>query len=347
MNVSLVPTTRGDRTDEERGQVDGVAQDVARHAVAALGLQEAPGQQAHRVAPVHREEAAPVVRELTQAIGLQQLTEVQHERSPAVVVAHAGDDPGLPRRRRDAHRLLRRAADGLLAEHVLARFGGRHAQLLVEHVGRGDDDDVDLVVVDDTPPVVGRPFEPEGARLVPAGRHVVGAQRPGGAGSTRSGNSDGRRRNERLWAWPIQPSPTTPMPIGRGCCHRARSNTSGLTTWQVAGGSAGQSTPSGVVDGVLVEPQPAGPGGRGDVGRDDHVVTVQQRMIDGQRFGIGDVERRRTDLTGVQRGEQRLLVDEPAPGGVDEDHAGPDAWRRRPRSEQAPGATPSGGHARR
>ena len=75
-----------DRSDEHRRQVDRVAQDVGRHAVAGLVDQEPPRQQAHRVGAVHREEATPVVGDLTQPSRLDQVLGVQHERRPAVVV---------------------------------------------------------------------------------------------------------------------------------------------------------------------------------------------------------------------------------------------------------------------
>ena len=38
--------------------------------------------------------------------------------------------------------------------------------------------------------------------------------------------------------------------------------------------------------------------------------VVQQRVVGRERLGLGHVERRRADLTGVDRVEQRLLVDQ-------------------------------------
>ena len=79
-----------DRPEQHVRQVDGVAEQVARDAVAALVELEAPGQQTERVAAVHREEAPAVVRDLAELTGVDQLAGVAHERRPAVVVTDAG-----------------------------------------------------------------------------------------------------------------------------------------------------------------------------------------------------------------------------------------------------------------
>ena len=105
-----------------------VRHQVGRHAVAGLVDEEAPRQHAERVAAVHREEAAAVVGDLAQHAVGDQLPRVLHQRREAVVVAHAGDDV-RGRRCSARHRLRGRAADGLLAEHVLARRRRRLDQL--------------------------------------------------------------------------------------------------------------------------------------------------------------------------------------------------------------------------
>ena len=76
-----------------------------------------------------------------------------------------------------------RAAHGLLAEDGLAGLRDRLGELDVEHVRRGDDDEVDLRIVDDPLP--------------------------------RWPNSVGIRSIDREWAWPSHPNPTTPTPRGR------------------------------------------------------------------------------------------------------------------------------------
>ena len=137
---------------------------------------EAPRQQAERVGAVHREEAPAVVRDLAELALLDQLRDVAHERRPAVVVTHTGDHARLPGGALRAHRLLRRAADRLLAEHVLAGRAGRLDQLDVEHVRRRDHHDVDVRVVHDPAPVLRALLEPERPhRVLGARRHGVGA----------------------------------------------------------------------------------------------------------------------------------------------------------------------------
>ena len=153
-----------------------MAEQVGRDAVAALVLLEPPAQDAERVAPVHREEAAAVVRDLADPAALDQRRRVADERSEAVVVAHAGDHAGGAGGGRGARRLLGRAPDRLLAEDVLARGARGLDDVDVEHVGRGDHDDVDIGVLADDTPVVGDLAEPERRRrLVPAGGHRVAA----------------------------------------------------------------------------------------------------------------------------------------------------------------------------
>ena len=166
-----------DRPGEVVGEVDGMREQVGRDAVPALLLPEAPGQHAERVGPVHREEAAAVVGERAELARGDQLGGVAHERRPAVVEADAADHACAADRALGARGLLGRAADGLLAEHVLARLRGGLDQLDVEHVRRGDPHRVDVGVVDHPAPV-GRPArEPErGDRLLGGARRGIRAR---------------------------------------------------------------------------------------------------------------------------------------------------------------------------
>ena len=97
---------------------------------------------------VHREEPPVVVRDVADRAAVDELLGVLHERRPAVVVADPGDHAGPPGRPLGGDGLRRRAADGLLAEHVLAvgRRGLDH--LDVEHVRSGHEHDVDVAVLD-------------------------------------------------------------------------------------------------------------------------------------------------------------------------------------------------------
>ena len=62
---------------------------------------------------------------------------------------------------------------------------------------------------------------------------------------------------------------------------------------------------------------------------DEQVRRLQQRVAGRRRLGVGDVERRREEAAVAQRAGERRLVDEPAPGGVDEDRAGLDGGEGR------------------
>ena len=52
--------------------------------------------------------------------------------------------------------------------------------------------------------------------------------------------------------------------------------------------------------------------------------AVEERVVGRQRFGVGDVECGGGEAPVVEGGGERLLVDEPAAAGVDEDRAGLD-----------------------
>jgi hypothetical protein len=174
-----------DRAEQHVRQVDRVAHQVGRDAVAALVDQEAPRQQPQRVAAVHREEAPAVVGDVAQAPVCDELRRVANERRPAVVVAHACRHTRLARQALGAGGLLRRPADRLLAEDVLAGLRGGLDQLEVQHVRRRDPHDVNGRIVHDRAPVGGPPRVPEGADGLAqalgdgvAADHELGLERP-------------------------------------------------------------------------------------------------------------------------------------------------------------------------
>ena len=172
MNVAGDAHHFDDLADEEVGEVDAVAEQVGRDAVATLVDEVAPAQRTQRVVAIARQEATAVVRDRADAAGVDERLGVLHERRPAVVVADTGGDvAGCPLGRGD---LRRGAADRLLAEHRLARRGRRARDLDMEHVGRGDHHDVDARVLDDSAPVVGcgREAEVGDGRVTPASRGV-------------------------------------------------------------------------------------------------------------------------------------------------------------------------------
>ena len=164
----------GDRSDEVHGQVDGVAEQIGAHAMAGLIDEEPPRQHAERVVPVAGEEPPAVVRDAPEPAAVDELLGVLHERCPAVVVPDAGDDVAGGALRGDG--LCRRATDRLLAEHRLAGGRGGTDHLDVQHVRGGDDDEIDVGVLDDLAPVVGRLGEAEAFdRLGAPGRDGIGA----------------------------------------------------------------------------------------------------------------------------------------------------------------------------
>ena len=52
---------------------------------------------------------------------------------------------------------------------------------------------------------------------------------------------------------------------------------------------------------------------------DEQVRGLQQRVVGGERLGVGDVERGAADVSAFERASQCLLVDDLATGGVDQD----------------------------
>ena len=96
----------------------------------------------------------------------------------------------------DADGLVGLAADRLLAEHGLAGLRGGDRDLLVQHVRRGDVDDVDVGVLDHGLPGGRGLAEPEPVdRLLLAARHVVAADDELGVeGALREQRRDAGRR---------------------------------------------------------------------------------------------------------------------------------------------------------
>src|SRR6202795_4888001 len=58
-----------------------------------------------------------------------------------------------------------------------------------------------------------------------------------------------------------------------------------------------------------------------DVGRDDHVLELEEAVVGGRGLLLEDVDARRADLAALEPGHERVLVLGLAAGGVDEDHA--------------------------
>ena len=151
----------GDWTHQHVSQVHRVAEDVCADAIARLVHLEAPAEQSHWVGAIHREEAAAVVGDLTKLAFGDQVLQVLHQRREPIVVANAGHYPSVASCLLDTHGLIGAAAYWLLTKDRLASIGRGDTNLLVQHVGSGARDDIDVVALHDLAPVRNGLFESE------------------------------------------------------------------------------------------------------------------------------------------------------------------------------------------
>src|SRR5467141_2943347 len=156
----LVGRERLDRSGHHLGHVDHVRHEVPERPQ-PLRLLEPPGEEAERVARIAVQEAAVIVRELSQLALADELARVLDERRPAVVVADERDGSGLPRGRVALEGLLRLASHRLLAEDVLSRLERGAVDLEVHAVWSGDVHHLHFGIGDHLPPIGGGPLEPE------------------------------------------------------------------------------------------------------------------------------------------------------------------------------------------
>ncbi len=221
MNVSVVPTTRVIGPSSMCARSTAVAHQVRRHAVAALVDEEPPRQHAERVAPVHREEAAAVVRDLAEHAVGDQLPRVLHERRPAVVVP----TPEITPRAAASARVVCAGVPptGFSQNTCLPAARRRLDQLDVQHVRRGYPHHVHVVGVHHLAPVLGRALEPERAHRLLAALRAAGPRKHHEPRVERAlgEQREGIRSSDRACAWPSQPNPITPTPIVRAVA-RAR-----------------------------------------------------------------------------------------------------------------------------
>ena len=66
MKVCALLTSRLTPPPRKKRHIGHMRHDIAQHAVAGNLAVEAPGQQAHRIAAVHTEEAAAILRQIAQ-----------------------------------------------------------------------------------------------------------------------------------------------------------------------------------------------------------------------------------------------------------------------------------------
>ena len=125
--------------------------------------------------------------EVTEAPLFDELFEVLDERSPSIVESDTGDHPGAPGGVFDLGCDVGRFPHRLLAEDGLARLSSGDGDLSMQFVGCPDGHHVNVGMIDDGTPIVGRGFEPEVlARQFGSLGHVVG-------------NDDEPRHEVRLW----------------------------------------------------------------------------------------------------------------------------------------------------
>ena len=63
-------------------------------------------------------------------------------------------------------------------------------------------------------------------------------------------------------------------------------------------------------------------GRRANMWREDDVRRVTNRVVCGQRLRLIDVERRAAQVAALQRGQQRLIVDDPTASEIGDDGTG-------------------------
>ena len=164
-----MPHHLGDRPEQIFRRGECVAADIgqraaARRLVAEVGRRLGVG---HVVLAVE----AAVTQDLAELPGRDHRLRDRHHRVAEVVEPDLRPDACGFRRFRHRARVLDRGCERLLAVDVLARGDGRQRHLLVQRIGRGDVDHVDLGVVDHGPPV-GRPLA-ETERVGGAGRKLL------------------------------------------------------------------------------------------------------------------------------------------------------------------------------
>ena len=150
---------RGQRVAADIGQ-----RAAARRLVAEVGRRLGIG---HVVLAVE----AAVAQDRAELAGGDHPLRDRHHRVAEVVEADLRLDACGFRRLRHLARVLDRGCERLLAVDVLARGDGRERHLLVQRVGRGDVDHVDLGIVDHGAPVGRPPAEAE--RVGGAGRKLL------------------------------------------------------------------------------------------------------------------------------------------------------------------------------
>ena len=246
-----------DRPEEVLGEIDGVRPEVAENSEPCLVPEKPPGENAPGVGGVCGDPLRAEVAHLADCAGVDQLAGMSHGWRMPVVEADDRPHPGARDGLRDRSGLGGEAADRLLDPDVLARPGRGHGDVSVQPVGGRDADGLDLGIVDDLPPVVGRALVPEPLDRGPRALGVlVGCDDE--AGDTRAVREVVAASAVRDAVHPTHPADTDqadPDRARHGATleHRpGRSGTSRLrpcrtspssATWRVTGSTAGRRNP--------------------------------------------------------------------------------------------------------
>ena len=158
-----------------------MTEQVAQRAGAGEVAAEPPGQRTLGFAGVPGEEHRPYVGDPAEPAARDQFADVLDGGRVPVVVPDRGDHAGLRGSRGDVGGLAGVAADRLLDPEVLAGFGGRDGDLVVQADRRADRHDVDVRVGEHLPVVRGGPGIAEHVTGVPGpvGGGVGGVHQPG------------------------------------------------------------------------------------------------------------------------------------------------------------------------
>ncbi len=238
-NVFTSAESADDLTDEETAEIDDVSRQIANRSRARFLGAEPPGVEARILGPV-LEVARSEVANLSDLAAFDELAGEPDRGHEPVVEAAKMLDPRRRHSRPDLVRLVRVAAERLLAEDMLAGLGSRDRRLGMNGVWPAVVEQADCRVGDEVAPV-GRPAlisEPLGGGrdrgLVPAGegdepRHEW--RRPGDMADVQKGarvrlahervaehpDSDlgDRARRRHLWRSPMPVCRDSPMAFAR------------------------------------------------------------------------------------------------------------------------------------
>ena len=154
---------RADRSGQRQRRVDHVRRQVAHRPVRAA--RRAPGGGRRGIGEEVLAVLAAEIGDVSDLARRDDLAGKLRRRRPDVVETGHVDDAAPLRGLDHGPAVFEAAAQGLLAEHRLSQRDGRERDLPVGLLRRGEDHRLDLGILDEPPPVRGRPLEAEEPRL--------------------------------------------------------------------------------------------------------------------------------------------------------------------------------------